>query len=47
MDELLAIFRRGYPVPLPDADILTEPGREPLKLNDDERKAPVYVAHGS
>ena len=30
----MAILRRGYPVPLPDADILTEPGSEPLKLNN-------------
>lgn len=35
LEELLTIFRRGYPVPLPDADILTKPGSEPLKLNQD------------
>lgn len=35
LEELLAIFRRAYPVPLPDADILTNPGSEPLRINND------------
>lgn len=35
LKELVEIMRRGHPVPLPDADILTCPGTEPLKLNDD------------
>lgn len=35
LKELLDIMRRGHPVPLPDADILTCPGSEPLQLNED------------
>ncbi|MBQ4634873.1 MAG: hypothetical protein IJB64_00410 [Akkermansia sp.] len=35
LKELLAILRRGHPFPLPDADILTRPGSEPLQLNAD------------
>ena len=35
LKELIAILRLGQPVPLPDADILTRPGSEPLQLNDD------------
>ena len=35
LEELLAIFRRAYPVPLPDEDILTNPGSEPLRINND------------
>ncbi len=37
----MAILRRGRPVPLPDADIYTRPGSEPLQLNDDGEV--VYV----
>ncbi|MBQ8516281.1 MAG: hypothetical protein IJ498_01735 [Akkermansia sp.] len=32
---LLDILGRAQPVPLPDADIYTRPGSEPLKLNED------------
>ena len=35
LKELVAILRRGRPVPLPDADIYTSPGSEPLQLNED------------
>ena len=35
LKELIAILRRGHPSPLPDADILTRPGSEPLQLNAD------------
>ncbi|MDO5464610.1 MAG: hypothetical protein Q4F40_06720 [Akkermansia sp.] len=41
LKELVAILRRGRPVPLPDADIYTSPGSEPLQLNDDGEV--VYV----
>lgn len=41
LQELLALLRRGQPVPLPDAHILTHPGTEPLQLNDDGEVVPV------
>lgn len=41
LKELVAILRRGRPVPLPDADIYTSPGSEPLQLNEDGEV--VYV----
>lgn len=45
LKELLAILRRGHPFPLPDADILTRPGSEPLQLNADGEVEVITPLH--
>lgn len=45
LKELLAILRRGHPLPLPDADILTRPGSEPLQLNADGEVESIPPLH--
>ena len=45
LKELLAILRRGHPSPLPDADILTRPGSEPLQLNADGEVEVITPLH--
>lgn len=45
LKELLAILRRGHPLPLPDADILTLPGSEPLQLNADGEVESIPPLH--
>ena len=45
LKELLAILRRGHPFPLPDADILTRPGSEPLQLNADGEVESIPPLH--
>lgn len=45
LKELLAILRRGHPFPLPDADILTRPGSEPLQLNADGEVESITPLH--
>ncbi|MBR7109720.1 MAG: hypothetical protein IKC90_06745 [Akkermansia sp.] len=45
LKELLAILRRGHPLPLPDADILIRPGSEPLQLNADGEVESIPPLH--
>ncbi|MBR3695500.1 MAG: hypothetical protein IKL98_04595 [Akkermansia sp.] len=45
LKELIAILRRGHPSPLPDADILTRPGSEPLQLNADGEVESIPPLH--
>ncbi len=39
---LLVILRQAQPTPLPDADVLTTPGSEPLALNNDGEVVPTW-----
>lgn len=40
--QLLGILRQAQPTPLPDADVLTTPGSEPLALNDEGEVVPTW-----
>lgn len=40
--QLMAILSHAQPTPLPDADVLTQPGSEPLALNNEGKVVPTW-----